>query len=164
MPMHVYSPRNDPPTFLDRLLVHSTEVGLGVLSASASVQVLLTPLFKEYAPSQSLKAVDPFMGLLLAVFLGIGGTLAVIGVLWTGSKISTGWLLEQSGWLLAGTAWTGYAALVAYSFPFSTISYSIAGALGLVCWFRAYVVWRIDRSVRPGAEAVRTLRKSGGEG
>lgn len=162
MPMHVFVPRNDPPTFRDRLLVHSTEVGLGLLSLFSAAQVLLTPLFKSYAPSQSLKAVDPFTGLVLAAFLGIGGTLAVVGVLWMGRKISTGWLLEQTGWLLSGTAWIGYSALVAYAFPFSTISYSIAGFLGLICWGRAYVVTRIERSIRPGAEVVKTIRRDGG--
>lgn len=161
MPTHVFAPRNDPPSVWDRLKVHSTEVGLALISALAAVQVLLTPLLRAYAPSISLRAIDPELALILAVFLGAGGVAAMVGVLWWGSRISTGWLLEETGWILTGTAWIGYGALVAYSFPYSTISYTIAGGIGFICLFRAYVVVCIDRSLRRKAQVVRSLREGG---
>jgi hypothetical protein len=162
MPQHVYAPRNDPPSMWDRVKMHSADLGLAVLAVSASLQVLLTPLLRAYAPSQSLRAIDPELGLILAVFLGVGGGLAIIGLLWSGSKISTGWVLEQIGWILAGSAWLGYGALVAYAFPYSTLAYTIAGAIGIICLFRAYVVLCIDRSIRSKAQAVRLLREGRG--
>ena len=147
---------------MDRVRLHSSDVGLGVLAASSGVQVLMTPLFKDYAPSLSLKAIDPLLGLILAVFITMGGIQAVTGVLWMGRRISTGWVLEQVGWLFVAAGWIGYALLVAYTFPFSTIGYTMAFSIGVIAAFRAYVVWTIERSVRPRAEVAKTLRQDRG--
>ena len=163
MPTHVWQPKNEQANLWDRLKIHSTEVGLAIIAMLTSIQVWATPLFKEYAPSISLRGIDPALALSLAAFIGTGGLLSLIGVLWDGKRISTGWMLEQVGCLLVAFGWIGYGCLVAYSFPYSTIAYGMAIGLGLIAFARAYVVWRIERSIRPGAEVAKKLRTGKGQ-
>ena len=158
-PAHVPRPRNEPPSRMDRMRIHSSDLGLALLSLVISAQVLATALIPRYEPSLTLIGIHPILAFFLAVFIGVGGVLAIRGLLWSGDIVSSGWTLEKIGWILVGSGWLGYAALVAEAFHESSISYSIPGVLGVLALIRAYVVWTIEKDTRPTAEHLRRVRE-----
>lgn len=147
MPSHVPQPVNDPPSFFDRLRIHSSDVWLAVLAITVGVVVTVGRLSRVMT-STSLSSLDDWLPIALAAVMVVGGLVAVTGLLWTGRTESRGWTLEQSGWWMVASAWAGYAIAVVSS-PTGTIAgVAISSVLAAAAACRALVVAGIERRRR----------------
>lgn len=162
MPSHVYPPRHNPPSFMDRLLMHTSDAGVSaLLTVPVALQVILAPLLPGYEPSNTLDTLSVIASIGMAVMLGAGGVLATMGLFWSGHVVSTGWALERCGWIFVAGGWSGFSYMALMGDPSTTLAWYIPGALSLMAWARLVVIVKIEHATRPAVEAVKEIRGEG---
>lgn len=150
MPKHVFRPRHDPPSAGDHFMVHSTGIILSIMSVALSVLLAVGVISNLTEAFVSADTVPLFVPILTSVTLGVGGVLAIRGMLWMREDdVSPGWLLEKVGWMLQATGYTAVALATFALYQFSSVggwlSFASLAAVGAV---RTYVITQIERDAR----------------
>ncbi|MCC3266673.1 hypothetical protein [Arthrobacter gengyunqii] len=147
MPTHIYQPTRNPPSWWDRLLVHSmdsTVAGVFLIFGALAAISLLAP---DFIPSKSMDQMPLLVVILVSVFLAAGGVLSIIGLNWPGD-VSTGWALERFGLLLSAGGFIAYAISVSWHYPESVFAWVVPLLLGLGGLLRCLSVLMIERHTR----------------
>lgn len=147
MPQHVPVARHDPASTFDRLRIHTSDVWLAVLSVMIGAVVAVGRV-GNVRTTLSMSAVESWLPVALSLVMTLGGLVALAGLLWTGKTESRGWTLEQAGWWLVGSAWSGYAYTVLTSDSGTIAGVAISTVLALSAASRALVVHGIERDRR----------------
>ena len=148
MPTHVYQPTRNPPSWVDRLLVHPMDTTVAVLSLIFGTLAATSLLVPSFIPSKSMDQMPILVVILVSSFLAAGGVLSLIGLNWSGDDVSTGWALERFGLLLSGGGFVAYAISVSWHYPESVFSWIVPLLLGLGGFLRFACVLMIERHTR----------------
>lgn len=148
MPTHVYQPTRNPPSWLDRLLVHPMDATVAAASVVFGALVAASLFVPGFIPSKSMDQMPLLVVVLVSVFLAAGGVLSLIGLNWSGDDVSTGWALERFGLLLSGGGFVAYAISVSWHYPESVFSWIVPLMLGLGGFLRFVSVLMIERHTR----------------
>ena len=148
MPTHVYQPTRNPPSWIDRLLVHPMDTAVAVLSLFFGVLAAVSMFTPAFIPSKSMDQMPLLVVILVSSFLAAGGVLSIIGLNWSGDDVSTGWALERFGLLLSGGGFVAYAISVSWHYPESVFSWIVPLVLGLGGFLRFTSVILIERHTR----------------
>lgn len=157
MPTHVYQPTRNPPSWIDRLLVHPMDTTVAILSLLFGLLAAVSLFAPAFIPSKSMDQMPILVVILVSSFLAAGGVLSVIGLNWSGDDVSTGWALERFGLLLSGGGFIAYAITVSWHYPASIFSWIVPLVLGLGGFLRFASVLMIERHTR------RTIAEVNGE-
>lgn len=157
MPTHVYQPHRNPPTWLDRLLVHPMDTIVALIALVFGALVAVSLAFPGFIPSLSMDRMPTLAVVPVSATLFSGGFLSLVGLNWQGEDVSKGWALERFGWLLAAGGFVTYAISVSWHYPTSAFSWGLPLLLGSGCILRIWSIALIERSMR------RTIAKVKGE-
>ena len=148
MPNRVYQPVRQPPTFIDRVLVHPWGNTIALFSAIIGLAVILTAFWDTRFPSVSLAYFPDWLAFIIGACATIGGFYALLGLHWVGENVSMGWAFEQLGWSFVLAAFLSYSSMVAWLFPLSFISWLTPIALSAGAGVRIISLAFIKRSTR----------------
>lgn len=148
MPNHVYIPLRTPPTWRDRLYIHSMDLTVAGIAVMFGLTVGLSLILPDFVPSRSMDKMPWPITMLISFFMGFGGILAIVGLYWRGDDASEGWARERLGWVLAAAGFFTYAISVGWSYPGSLFSWGVPFALGVGSYIRVEAIKRIEREVR----------------
>lgn len=148
MPTHVYQPTRNPPSWVDRLLVHPMDTTVAAVSVIFGLLAAASVITPGFIPSKSMDQMPLLVVILVSSFLAAGGVLSIIGLNWAGEDVSTGWALERFGLLLSGGGFVAYAISVSWHYPESVFSWIVPLMLGLGGFLRFASVLMIERHTR----------------
>lgn len=157
MPTHVYQPARTPPTWWDKTLVHPMENMVAAIAIVFGALVGLSLVFPDFTPSNSMDKMPWGIVLLVSGFIGTGGILALVGLHWTGNKVSLGWALERFGWLLSVAGFAAYSICVSWFYPNSIFSWLVPSMLGIASTLRWWSIICIERTTRRQIAVVKGL-------
>ncbi|WP_163540847.1 hypothetical protein [Occultella kanbiaonis] len=140
--------RHEPPSLLDHVLGHPFEVAVSAWWIVAGVLVTLTVIGSGTPASASLGRLPMLLMLGVGATVGTGGILALAGVIWPGTRLTTAWAVERAGWLLGGAGWTAYLAAVAWAYPRSLVTISLAAVMVTGAALRIVALYQHERQVR----------------
>lgn len=154
MPQHVYTPKRYPPTWWDRVLVHPMDHAAALIALTFGVLMALVYPITGAVPSPAFNNVPWWLNWGAGAFLLVGGAAVLVGLHWTGDKVSAGWGVELGGWALA----TGGLAAVALAFAAgqSPAAWMIPGILTLGALIRWWSLWMIIQRARRAVEEATT--------
>jgi len=148
LPTHVYQPLRNPPTWLDRLLVHPLDMTVALIAFGFGLLVAISVASTTFSPSKSMDQMPLVVVVLVAVFLTSGGAISLVGLNWSGDEVSKGWALERFGWLLSLGGFAVFAISVSWHYPGSVFSWGMPLALSIGCLLRFISLVLIERSTR----------------
>jgi hypothetical protein len=158
MPTHLYIP-GEPTPLIDRLRAHPLEFAVTCISAVCGLVLAGSAHHLDNVmPLSGLAQLDPVIVYLVAIFLGVGGSVALYGVLVRRDNIRRELNIEQMGWLVQMFGWVLYTVptvLLGFTSIFGVI---IGTFLTIGCLLRFDALRRVEQKL------VASVNKTEGDG
>lgn len=148
--------RREPPDLRDHFLGHPAELVIAgwwvIVGALLGIAVAIPGA--SASPSVDRLHSIP-LAAAMAITIGVGGALAIAGLLWPGKHLTTAWAIERAGWIIGGAGWTTYLVTTIARYPTALVALSLAAAMVSVAVLRLAALWVVERQVRADLAAVR---------
>lgn len=148
MPDRSRRARREPPSMWDHILSHPVEVAAGAWWAVLGAAILTGFLPGAPSISRGIDALPWPMALILALSVGGGGVVTIIGACWPGERLDTAWKLERTGLWLAIGGWASYVMILITSA--STAIFTLSMALSMItgAGLRLIAIRGVERDTR----------------
>ena len=109
MPSHTYLPKKHPPSLWDITRGHAVELALA--GNSATIGTIIVAYYQDIGAAflnTPLVFLPPFLIIGIGLFCGVGGMLALAGLLIRHNNVRIELNVEQTGWTLLGVGWFAF--------------------------------------------------------
>lgn len=113
-------------THRDRVLDRSMEAAMAAWSIYSALAIGLTAAIPSVRLTNTVDGLPVILTILIAMFLIIGNTSILRGLIRGGGTLRQGWRIERNGIVISGTGWLAYGTAVFITKPTSTLIVSLS--------------------------------------